>query len=531
MGQSGRRGGQARDDPLIGRVVDGRYTVLSLLGRGGMGAVYRAHQASLERSVALKILTAGAATGRENEFQRRFFLEAASAAKLKHPNTITVFDYGSEIVEGRRVFFIAMELLEGQTLQQALARNNTIELSRALNVATQICRSLREAHAAGMVHRDLKPGNVMLVRQGDEGDADRDFVKVLDFGLVKSVDSEVKDSLTRVGTFLGSPRYTSPEQIEGRPLDGRADIYALGCLLFRMLAGRVPFDGQAPVEIMMKHLSESPPRLTDAQAPRLVQALVHDCLAKSADARIANMNEVIARLRLVRASLSDGEMYSVSDEHPRPAMPPPQPATPPPPRRPTEAVATPVPEVSGGSEPSVVTPIELHRRKRAPAGETALALDEELPARVFGRTVVKRGATATRRSILGLGLTLAAIVGGLWFAATRLQLAERLQALGIPETAADPTAPGATPPVAPVRIRLTSRPQATAFEVTPDGARRLGETPVLLDWNLREGQSREVRLSREGYRDARVPIAWTRGAPPPGELSFDVRLKRRRRRR
>ncbi|HEY4220243.1 MAG TPA: serine/threonine-protein kinase, partial [Myxococcota bacterium] len=256
---------------MIGRVIDGRFTIQSVLGRGGMGVVYRAHQASLERSVALKVMT-GVPPEREAEFQRRFFLEAATAAKLKHPNTITVFDYGSdlfplspsEVGDGERLFFIAMELLEGVPLQKLVGRGQMLHPQRAVHIALQMSRSLREAHRAGVVHRDLKPGNIMLVKQDDADDVEGDFVKVLDFGLAKvgpGQGARPIEGLTKAGTFMGSPRYVAPEQVEGRPVDARADIYSLGCILYRMLSGRVPFDGKSPVEIMLKHLHEEVPPL------------------------------------------------------------------------------------------------------------------------------------------------------------------------------------------------------------------------------------------------------------------------------
>ncbi len=317
-------------DPLLGRVLDGKFTLLSVLGRGGMGVVYRAHQASLERSVALKLLMDVADVGpdgpdgeraesRDLEFQQRFFLEAATAAKLKHPNTITVFDYGSATVDDDRVFYITMELLEGVTLSKLLSREGPLPPLRAVNIALQICRSLREAHSHGIVHRDLKPGNIMLVKQ-DDADADDDgggdFVKVLDFGLAKTrlADGKRPQQLTKAGTFLGSPRYVAPEQIEGRPLDGRADIYSFGCVLYRMLTGRVPFDGQQAVEVMLKHLHDPVPPMNVSVSsdgagaplvlPKTLEALVLKCLQKNASDRPTSMDEVISTLKRVRGEIT-----------------------------------------------------------------------------------------------------------------------------------------------------------------------------------------------------------------------------------
>src|SRR4051794_11070185 len=166
----------AETDPLLGRVINDRYKIIEQIGHGGMGRVYRALQKPLDRVVALKVL--GAGHDRDPNFYKRFFLEASVTAKLTHPNTITLYDYG-RTEDG--IFFIAMEYLAGRTLSQAMQQDGTLSQERVIHIAQQICRSLREAHALGIIHRDLKPANVILLRQHD----DHDFVKVLDFGLVK----------------------------------------------------------------------------------------------------------------------------------------------------------------------------------------------------------------------------------------------------------------------------------------------------------------------------------------------------------
>ena len=269
-----------------------------------MGLVYRAQQAPLDRTVALKLMLAATDPQREDEFQRRFFLEAATAAKLRHPNTITVFDYGTDTVDGQKVLFIAMEHLDGITLTRAIKKRALSPL-RAVHIALQVCRSLREAHRAKVVHRDLKPSNIMLVRPDDDDDEGQaDFVKVLDFGLAKTFhQTGASSALTRAGTFLGSPRYVSPEQIEGRPVDPRADIYSFGCVLYRMLAARVPFDGKNHVEIMMKHLSEPPPPLGVPEVPQALEQLVMHCLEKDARDRPQSLDRVIAQLKLIKGQL------------------------------------------------------------------------------------------------------------------------------------------------------------------------------------------------------------------------------------
>ena len=287
-------GGDA--DPLIGRVINDRYKILEQIGQGGMGRVYKSVQSPLDRVVALKVL--GAGHDRDPNFYKRFFLEASVTAKLTHPNTITLYDYG-RTDDG--VFFIAMEYLNGRTLSAAMQQDGPLAQERVIHIAQQICRSLREAHALGIIHRDLKPANVMLLRQHD----DHDFVKVLDFGLVKFFSGENTDSeITNAGTFMGSPHYIAPEQARNQSPDQRCDIYSLGVLLYHMLTGKVPFTAAAPVDIILKHLHEAPVALCDLRpdleiSPEL-QDIVLKCMAKARDDRFQSMDDLLAQLKVVR---------------------------------------------------------------------------------------------------------------------------------------------------------------------------------------------------------------------------------------
>src|SRR5438270_608870 len=251
----------AEADPLIGRTVNDRYRIVEAIGQGGMGRVYKALQSPLDRVVALKIL--GAGHDRDPNFYKRFFLEASVTAKLTHPNTITLYDYG-RTDDG--IFFIAMEYLAGRTLSAAMQQDGPLAQERVIHIAQQICRSLREAHALGIIHRDLKPANVILLRQQD----DHDFVKVLDFGLVKFFTGENPEGeITNAGTFMGSPHYIAPEQARNQSPDQRCDIYSLGVLMYHMVTGRVPFTAPNPVDIILKHLHEPPvPPRYDADISR-----------------------------------------------------------------------------------------------------------------------------------------------------------------------------------------------------------------------------------------------------------------------
>jgi serine/threonine-protein kinase len=292
--------GGAESDPLLGRLINDRYRIVEQIGQGGMGRVYKTLQSPLERVVALKVL--GAGHDRDPNFYKRFFLEASVTAKLTHPNTITLYDYG-RTEDG--IFFIAMEYLNGRTLSAAMQQDGPLAQERVIHIAQQICRSLREAHALGIVHRDLKPANVMLLRQHD----DHDFVKVLDFGLVKFFSGDNPEGdITNAGTFMGSPHYIAPEQARNHSPDQRCDIYSLGVLLYHMLTGKVPFTAQAPVDIILKHLHEAPvpPRelRPELQIAEALQEIVLKCMAKSRDDRFQSMDELLAQLKAVRAQVT-----------------------------------------------------------------------------------------------------------------------------------------------------------------------------------------------------------------------------------
>lgn len=282
---------QAQTDELIGRVLNDRFRIISVIARGGMGRVYKAEQVPLGRIIAIKTLDPRNNGGDgDPQFQQRFFLEASVASKLQHPNTVTVFDYG-RTADG--IFFIAMELVEGQSLLSVIREAGRLDANRTVHIALQIARSLREAHRLDVIHRDLKPGNVLLTQHGDEDD----FAKVLDFGLVKHVETEGQQELTKAGLFMGSPKYMSPEQIRGDHVDARSDIYALGVCMYEMLTGKVPFDRENTVKILMAHMHETVAPIDDPNVPRALSDLVLRCLSKQAEDRPASMDEVILLLK------------------------------------------------------------------------------------------------------------------------------------------------------------------------------------------------------------------------------------------
>ncbi len=279
-----------RRDPFVGITLDGQYELLELLARGGMGRVYRGIQKSLQREVAIKVLDMEQLDGKaaRADFERRFFLEAASLAKLKHPNTVVVYDYGR--AEAEDVFYIVMELLDGTTLDAILEEERSLEPKRAVHIALQIAGSLSEAHEQQLVHRDLKPSNVILGRRG----ADPDYVKVIDFGLVKADDTK----LTQSGALLGTPRYMAPEQIANEEIGPAADIYGLGATLYHMLTGRPPFDSDSKFVLLAAHMNVAVPPFAevapDLEVTEELEQTVMRCLSKAPADRFPSM-EAFAR--------------------------------------------------------------------------------------------------------------------------------------------------------------------------------------------------------------------------------------------
>jgi hypothetical protein len=298
-------------DPLLGRVIGDKFKILGFIARGGMGKVYRAEQTPLGRICAVKVLHPNYSGEHDPEFHKRFFLEASMTSKLRHPNTVTIFDYGST-EDG--TYYMAMEYLEGYTLHRAIRQVGHLAEERTAHIARQICRSLREAHSLGVVHRDLKPANVYLLEHGDEPD----FVKVLDFGLVKDVSSDGEE-LTKAGLFMGSPKYMAPEQINGAPIDGRTDVYALGVIMYEMVTGKVPFDRPKTIDILMAHANEEIPAIRQMNpATRISPALeevIMRSMAKSPNDRYRSMDEVLAALKRLGGVAMAAEPSMTIDRH------------------------------------------------------------------------------------------------------------------------------------------------------------------------------------------------------------------------
>ncbi|MBL8681520.1 MAG: serine/threonine protein kinase [Myxococcales bacterium] len=298
----------AQGDPLLGATVAERYVIVGRVGSGGMGTVYRAEQQGMGREVALKVLRKD--LGRDPDTAARFHREARTLSQLKHPNTVTVFDFGQT---SDRLLFLAMELLEGEMLSTRIKREGPLDVQLAIRTAVGVLRSLDEAHARGIVHRDLKPDNIFLAKVHGVLADDSESVKVVDFGIAKIRDGErgIDALQTQEGTVFGTPRYMSPEQAQGKPIDGRSDLYAVGVLLFHMLTGRPPFTDDDAVIVMAHHIKTVPPPVRQVAPnrpiPESLEKLVQRVLAKDPLKRPQTAAEFLA---LLDAAASDARLLA-----------------------------------------------------------------------------------------------------------------------------------------------------------------------------------------------------------------------------
>src|SRR5262245_274295 len=275
------------EDPyhLIGSVMAERYRLDSLAGIGGMGVVYSAHHLALDRRVALKILQPNIALSNDHLVEL-FEREAKTAAQLTHENIVIVLDAGRTT---NNIAYIAMEWLEGYTLAEEIAGRGMLDFGRVMEILRQVAAALEAAHAARVVHRDLKPANIMMVRQPDG----RERLKVLDFGIAKVINDT---AVSPVSAVMGTPLYASPEQLSlGGRIDGRADIYSLGVILFEMLTGEPPFNAASPREMIHLQMSAAPPPLRKFRpdAPPALESLINRLLAKDPEERPQSAGQIL----------------------------------------------------------------------------------------------------------------------------------------------------------------------------------------------------------------------------------------------
>jgi serine/threonine-protein kinase len=258
------------EDPLLGRVLDYKYELMELLGRGAMGAVYRARRLHIGDEVAVKLLHADLVL--DEQTVERFRREARSAAMISHPNVVSIHDFSDGHAAGAPAY-IVMELVKGASLRSLLKRQGRLSAEHAVALMRDICAGVGIAHRQGLLHRDLKPDNVIVKPAGHEGELES--AKVVDFGLAKLRDVAGGSALTQTGTVIGTLFYMSPEQCSGEELDARADVYSLGAMLFEMLTGKPPFEANNFVGLIAKHLHEPPPPFPESL--RIPQALAAAC--------------------------------------------------------------------------------------------------------------------------------------------------------------------------------------------------------------------------------------------------------------
>ncbi|MFK8000134.1 MAG: serine/threonine protein kinase [Polyangiales bacterium] len=446
-----------------GTLVGGRFRIEKKLAAGGMGVVYRAVQEPLGRPVALKVLRKPQDSRMDETYSQRFLLEAAVVANLNHPNTVVVHDYGND---GGLLYF-AMEYVDGLTLSEHVKKNGPITPEEGVHVAKQIASSLIDAHGDGLVHRDLKPGNVMLLKRG----GDPLFVKVLDFGLVKLAGGtdEQKKKLTQSGILMGSPRYMAPEQVRGTDVDARTDIYSFGALLCFILTGKPPFSAGSQFEAMRAHVHTPAPTLKDLapdiQASLGLESVVAQCLAKDPAGRFQSMEEVFAALDMLNSEAR------VSAPNPRPTM------------------------MQGGVEPSGA---ELS----APLEHTNSSVTSFLTQAIVapGKSKAKWVTRITLMAlVVAVGVSLAILIpkGEEPTATTLPPLANT------PETPPIAEPPEVIPPVAPVTEPVSIQVTPSSADITRDGV-LLGNGSIELD--IPSGERWELTLEADGYEPRTITV-------------------------
>ncbi|SDM70422.1 serine/threonine protein kinase [Nocardioides szechwanensis] len=293
MSSDRRVPGAAVPDPMIGRLLDGRYLMGPRIARGGMASVYEATDTRLERTVAVKIMHAG--LGDDDEFAARFVREARAAARLSHPNVVAVYDQGDE----HGTVFLAMELVSGHTLRDTITKESPMSPLRALALLEPVLSALASAHRAGLIHRDVKPENVLI--------ADDGRIKVADFGLAKAVSADTQHTATK-GVLIGTVSYLAPELVVDGKADARADVYAAGVLLYELLTGKKPHEGESPIQVAYKHVHHDvpPPSELVPHIPPYVDALVARATAREPGLRPADAAVLLHQVHRVSHALANG---------------------------------------------------------------------------------------------------------------------------------------------------------------------------------------------------------------------------------
>ena len=513
--------------PRMGALLAGKYRINRLLAEGGMGSVFHAVQEPLGRDVAVKTLKSegNLPQNKIEERTRRFFREASLCSRLNHPNTITIFDYG-QLTDGG--FFLAMEYLEGYTLRDLLNNERALDVEVSLHIAAQIASSLADAHKAGVVHRDLKPPNIMLVERG----GDPYFVKVVDFGLIKEVGATEDEELTADNVVLGSPLYMAPERFMEKGVDIPAiDVYALGITLYEMLCGRPPFvrpPDSTMHRLILSHAQEEPPAMRTfaphLQLPDGLESLVMRCLAKLPDER-PTMEAVV---HLLRACLkaSGNAQYAGYATGPI-SRPAPQPAPPRPDQDTSDRLIQPVPHTSELTRP---TPLRQGSGEQPFGGPPVSAphLQPQLVASSVAAASVQQRAEGTWDGPAPSGQGMSAP-----------QTSSRAPLIAIAIAALLAVALGGvyvmTRPPAQIELAIASEPAGAEvwrggerLGVTPLSTTVVYEGPATLELRLDGYQPYSYRMPSANLGAARVDASLVPLAAPPKEVTPPVEVKEAR---
>ncbi len=504
----------ARTDPFIGRVIGGQYRIDSKLGEGGMGAVYRATQLAVNRGVAVKVLRAHVPEMEKGALVQRFRREAMATSKLRHPNTVSVYDFG-ETEDG--TMYMVLELLDGATLSEVVTRHAPLPPERVAYIGKQIAKSLAEAHECGIVHRDLKPDNVFVCHYH----GDPDFTKVMDFGIARLLTGDDGRDVTRTGMMVGTPRYIAPEQAMAKKVTPAADLYALGVILFEMLSGSAPFDEESAMALALAHINEPVPPLELAKYPKPLaeawQGLVQSLLTKNPKKRPQRAAEVanwLSQLELdARRWRDEGRSGRWTVSAASPAGAPPNTYEGPSPKS-TVTVSAAIPAVSSTTWVAVAAVLFM-----ALGGLVAFLLlgDEPAPApppttRPAGGVIEEPVPRPAEPAPSAADPRVAPREPAAVAAPPEPVERPEPEAVPPPEAAVELPTMDARPepePVEAARLVLTSRPVGALVRI---GAERICTTPCDVDLDSADRGTRvKLRFSRRGYKDSTVSAALTPG--------------------
>jgi serine/threonine protein kinase len=488
------------EDPLLGRVLSERYRILRKLGEGGMGVVYLAEHVVIEKKIALKVLFPDLT--RRADLIQRFMQEAKSASRIGHENVIDITDFGQS-PEG--YVFIAMEYLSGQDLGQVLKTTGSLPWSRAQPIVVQIVKALRAAHDRGIIHRDMKPENIFVIPR-DDG---REFVKVLDFGIAKvmGLDEDVP-RLTRTGMIFGTPEYMSPEQAQGQRVDHRVDIYAVGCIMFHILTGRVPFKAESFMGILSKHMMEAPesPRALNPAIDAGVEAVILKAMEKDPGKRFQTMRELLQALVPGGADLSGAVATSSSMSASLTATP--ASVAPRAGSLGPASLASAAPAAPTGTEQVPAFPHATHELEGRASVPLAAANPEvrRSQTETFSRVNGPEGDGAPARSRPGNGAVIAMAVGAVAVVAGGVLLLRQRSSGPAPAAVSAPAPATVVPPLPSPHEPAVPAPAAPALAAVPE------PKPSEAKPDRTEKPERKITRRRRSSREAVEALGV--GAPP-----------------